>query len=169
MHEQPGGDHAQRPTIHRPHRPPQSRPKKPPTSWVLRLGGTCRVRICAGKTSRLRNAFRTNGDRALHGQVDEISVYRLPMRPPLAQSAWSTPSPLPPNDHADCATLGRQRRTRRPGMRDGSQRDSGKSQTYSPILRAGRPHHNATGPETATYLVDTLPLRGAGSGIVPPL
>ncbi len=39
---------------------------------------------------------------------------RLQRRPPLAQSAWSIPSPLPPNDHADCATLGRQRRPRRP-------------------------------------------------------
>jgi len=40
------------------------------------------------------------------------------MRPPLAQSAWSTPSPLPPNDHADCATLGRRRRTRRPELKE---------------------------------------------------
>jgi len=41
------------------------------------------------------------------------------MRPPLAQSAWSTPSSLPPNDHADCATLGCRRRPRRPEPIDG--------------------------------------------------
>jgi len=28
------------------------------------------------------------------------------------------PSPLPPNDHADCATLGRQRRPRRPEIKE---------------------------------------------------
>ena len=32
---------------------------------------------------------------------------RLRRRPPLAQSAWSRSSPLPLNDHADFATLGR--------------------------------------------------------------
>ena len=57
------------------------------------------------------------------------------MRPPFAQSAWSPPSPSPPNDHADCATLGRRRRPRRPGMRNGSPIQRG-------LLRARRPHHN---------------------------
>jgi len=61
--------------------------------------------------------------RALHGYHDEVSVYRLRGRPPLAQSAWSSPSPLPPNDHADWATLGRwdakaSQRPRRPGLKE---------------------------------------------------
>ena len=33
------------------------------------------------------------------------------------QSAWLKPSPSPPNDHADWATLGRQGRSRRPEMK----------------------------------------------------
>ena len=76
----------------------------------------CRVRICAGTTSRHRRAPRTNGDRAPHGDHDKVRVFRLGSRPPLAQLAWSPPSPLPPNDHADWATLGRQGRPRRPGL-----------------------------------------------------
>jgi len=61
-----------------------------------------------------------NGAAGLPRETPRGQFSRLRWRPPLAQSAWSTPSTPPPNDHADCATLGRQGRPRRPEMTEPS-------------------------------------------------
>jgi len=78
----------------------------------------CRVRICAGMLSRQPGASRTNGDRALRGEsAGRISSGSLVGRRSHEQRGHN-PSNQLPNDHAARATLGRQRRLRRPGLMD---------------------------------------------------
>ncbi len=48
-----------------------------------------------------------NGASGLPREAPRDRFSRLRRRPPFARSAWSTPSPSPPNDHDDWATLGR--------------------------------------------------------------
>ncbi len=55
-----------------------------------------------------------NGATGLPRVLPRGLFFRPRWRPPLASSAWSTPSPLPLNDHAYGATLGRHGRSRRP-------------------------------------------------------
>ncbi len=79
----------------------------------------CRVRICAGTTSRRCGTPGTNADRAPPGGAMR-SALPATREAAGAPSAWSQPSPPPTRDHADGATLGRQRRPRRPGTRAGT-------------------------------------------------
>ena len=66
----------------------------------------CRVRICAGTTSRRSGPPGTNADRAPPGRATRSA---LPATRQAAgvPSAWSQPSPPPTRDRADGATLGR--------------------------------------------------------------
>jgi len=70
----------------------------------------CRVRICAGTTSRLSGPLRTTADRAPSGSAMR-SALPAQRQANGVPSAWSQPSPLPMGDHADGATLGRHRGT----------------------------------------------------------
>jgi len=66
----------------------------------------CQVRHCA--STLIRSAFLFAQCRTwLPRVLPRGQFFRLPLRPPLVQSAWSMSFPLPPNDHADWATLGR--------------------------------------------------------------
>ncbi len=83
----------------------------------------CRVRICAGMTSRRRVPSSTNADRAPPGSAIR-SALPATRQAAGAPSAWSQPSLQPTSDHADGATLDRwdasaSRRTRRPGLNSG--------------------------------------------------
>ncbi len=81
----------------------------------------CRVRICAGTTSRHSGPLSTNADRAPPGSA-MTSAVQATRQAAGAPSAWSQPFNQPTCDHADGATLGRRdanasRRPRRPVMR----------------------------------------------------
>ncbi len=86
------------------------------------------------------------------GQRDELRLLQLGGRPPLASSAWSPPSSLPLNDHADGATLGRQGRTRRPVMRGrqggGRSRDRGSVRISDRISGSGRVRDSGSGRDS---------------------
>ena len=84
---------------------------------IMRPSG-CGVSQCAGTTFRQRRTSRTLSDRAPSG-----SAFRS-IRPGSGggrRRASSVVTHLPAStiDHADRATLGRRRRTRRPGLMDG--------------------------------------------------
>jgi len=78
------------------------------------LTGACRVRSCAGTTRRHRGAQRTTADRATPAAERSGAAVHVAWEAAGAPSAWSQFVNSPPRDHADGATLGRRRRTRRP-------------------------------------------------------
>ena len=93
-----------------------------PTARVTQLTGAYRARHCAGTTFRLRGAIHTM---ALPGNPRgkrfgaSVPVLREAAGVP---SAWLQTFNHPSRDHADGATLGRQRRTSRPGLWDARSR-----------------------------------------------
>jgi len=74
--------------------------------------------MCAPRAFRLCVPSRTLSYRALHGDSDPVHLSRLGMRPPAPEQRGRNPPRHHPSEHAARATLGRRRRTRRPGMRD---------------------------------------------------
>ncbi len=105
---------------------PRSRPTDlHRTRDVGRPGGVPGLTLCRNDHPAPRHA-KHNAIPGSLGERLEIDFSRLRWRPPFAQSAWSTPFPSPPNDHADWATLGRQGRPRRPEMKESSVRGSGR-------------------------------------------
>jgi hypothetical protein len=113
----------------------------------------CRVRHCAGSTSRLRGAPRTMSNRAPSGSATR-SAFPATKQAAGVPSAWSQPSQSTherPRRWCDAGPLGRKSVTADQKAGDeGRVRDSDRIQR--PVqhqrhrsLRAGRPHHNGQG------------------------
>ncbi len=81
-----------------------------PGPAVNRATSGCRVRICAGSTSRRSGPRRTNADRAPSGSASR-SVLPATKQAAGAPSAWSQPSPITnerPRRWCDAGAPGRQ-------------------------------------------------------------
>ena len=107
--------------------------------------------------------------RATHGDGDPVHLSRPAMRPPLARAARSQSSPSCSIDRAARATLGRRRRTRRPGLREAGAA-SGAAAAAGTALRCiapgpakGRCSGDAGSPGAAQK-AGADRIRGGGSG-----
>ena len=79
----------------------------------------CRVRHCAGSTSRHRDALAHNVGPGSLGERDAVSFSRLRGRPPACHRRGRSPLNQPTSDHADGATLGRWDAMRHGGSPEG--------------------------------------------------
>ncbi len=108
----------------------------------------CRVRFCAGATSRLRLASRTKCGPGSPGERDAVccSGYEEGRRRAIGVVAASQ---SPTHDHADGATLGRRdakasRRPRRPGMRAATAAATGTEAVSVSVSDRTNPHRYTT-------------------------
>ena len=104
------------------HRSPGRAGIAPERAGIWRSPGRAGLDIVPALLSRLRVRPMTMSCRATLAAERPGASVPVTKQAAGAPSAWSQSFNCPPRDRADGATLGRRRRTRRPGLRKGSTR-----------------------------------------------